>query len=95
MLQRSTAKFLRRKNSAAYSNESKSRIWFFNDEMCFAATCRENASPEDLGDDLRGLARAVQAEVRKLIRGKTLRMESAKTDFIAEKGPAGHGHAAG
>ena len=63
--------------------------------MCFAATCRDNAAPEDFRDDLRGIARAVQAKVRKLIRGKTLRVQSSKTDFVAEKGPTGHGHAAG
>jgi len=88
-------KFCGEKISAAYSSESQLGIWFFDDEVCFAATCRDNASPEDFRDDLPGIAGAVQAKVRELIRGKTLRVESAKTDFVAEKGPAGHGHAAG
>jgi len=81
--------------SDAHSNEGWSRIWFFNDEMCFAATCHDNAAAQDFRDDLSGVAGAVHLVVRELIRGKPLRVERAKTGFIAEERPASHRHTAG
>ena len=61
--------------------------------MCFAATCPDNAPAEDFRDDLSGIARAVHTKVSKLIRRKTLGVESAKAGFIAKKRTASHGHA--
>ena len=82
------------KISDAYSSEWKSGIWFFDDEVCFAATCPENAPAEDFRDDLSGIARAVHTKVGKLIRRKTLGVQGAKAGFIAEERSASHGHAA-
>jgi hypothetical protein len=82
------------KISDAYSSEWPSRIWFFDDQMCFAATCPDHAPAEDFRDDLSGIARAVHTKVSKLIRRKTLGVESAKAGFIAKERSASHGHAA-
>lgn len=63
--------------------------------MCFVATCHDNAVAEDFADNLGGFAGTVHTKVSELIRGKTLRMESAKAAFIAKERAASHGHAAG
>ena len=81
--------------SADYFSGGGSRVWFFDDEMCFTATCGNEAPSEDFGDDLGGVARAVDAIISELIRGDALRVKSAKAGFIAKERPAGHGHAAG
>ena len=53
--------------SEDYSNEGQSGIWFFDDEMCFAATCQDNPTAKDFGDDLARIAGAVHAKVSELI----------------------------
>ena len=41
--------------SEHYSSEGPSGIWFFDDEMCFAATCHDDAAAKNFGDHLRGI----------------------------------------
>jgi hypothetical protein len=54
--------------SEDYSSEGQSRIWFFDDKVCFTTTCRDNAAAENFRDDLRGIAGAVHPKVSELIR---------------------------
>ena len=70
-------------------------MWFFDEEMSVWVSAGKDAETQNIGDDLGGFARAVHAEVGKLIRGKALGVERAKTRFVAEERAAGHGHAAG
>jgi hypothetical protein len=69
-------------------------MWFFDDEVCFAATSHDNAAAENFRDDLRGIAGAVHAEVSELVRGKALGVKRAKAGFVAKERSAGHSHAA-
>jgi hypothetical protein len=62
--------------------------------MCFVSARSNNAAAEDFSDNLRGLTGTVDTIVSKLIRGKTLRMESAEAGFVTKERAAGHGHAA-
>jgi hypothetical protein len=49
---------------------------------------------QDVGNDERGIRGAVYPIIGELIGGYALRMQRAEACFIAEKWPAGHGHAA-
>src|SRR5882724_11765114 len=71
-----------------------SGLWLFDQEMRAGAGTGKNAEAQNIGDDENRLTRAVHAKVRKLVRGKTLRMEGAKTGFVSKERPAGHGHTA-
>jgi hypothetical protein len=62
-------KICREKISEDYSSEDQSKIWFFDDEMCFAATCHDNAAAQNFRDDLGGVTGAVHSKVSELIRG--------------------------
>jgi len=73
---------------------TRSGLWLFDKEMRAGAGTGENAEAQDICDDQSRLARAVYAKVCELVRGKTLRMEGAKTGFVAKERPAGHCHTA-
>ena len=62
--------------------------------MRHVSTRCNNAAAQDFRDNLGWFAGAVHPVVSKLIRRKTLRVESAEAGFVAEKRTAGHGHAA-
>src|SRR5215472_5181586 len=63
--------------------------------MRTGSTRGNNAEPQNLCDDFGRFAGAVHAAVGGLIRRQALGIERAKTGFVAEERPAGHGHAAG
>jgi hypothetical protein len=79
---------------ATYCMRDASRIWFFDDEMCFAVHRGSQSVAEDFRDDGGGFAGAVDAVIGLLIRRKTLRVKLAKAVDIAKERAAGHGHAA-
>ncbi len=62
--------------------------------MRHVSTRCNNAAAQDFRDNLGWFAGAVHPVVSKLIRRKTLRVESAEAGFVAEKRTAGHGHTA-
>jgi hypothetical protein len=62
--------------------------------MRHVSTGCNNATAQDFGDNLGGLASAVDAVIGKLIGRETLRVKSTKAGFVAEKRPAGHSHTA-
>ena len=57
------------------------------------STRRNNAATQNFRDNLCRFAGTVHVIIGKLIGGETLGMERAETGFVAEKRPAGHGHA--
>jgi hypothetical protein len=68
---------------------------FLNDEMRLVSARSNNAEAEDLRNDFGGFAGAVHALVGKLVGREPLCVERAEASFVAKKGPACHGHAAG
>jgi len=73
---------------------TRSGLWLFDEEMRAGAGTGKNAEAQNIGDDESRLASAIHAKVCELVKGKTLRMEGAKTGFVAKERPAGHCHAA-
>src|SRR6266404_5763587 len=73
---------------------NRSGLWLFGEEMRTGAGTGKNAEAQNICDDQSRLARAVHVKVCELVKGKTLRMEGAKTGFVAEERPAGHCHTA-
>jgi len=57
------------------------------------ARAGEDCQAQNLGYNERRIRRTVHPVVGKAIGGNTLRMQRAEARFIAEEGPAGHGHA--
>jgi hypothetical protein len=53
-----------------------------------------NAAAKNFGDDHGSVAGTVHAKIGKLVRNDALGVKRAEAGFIAEKRPAGHGHAA-
>ena len=66
---------------------------FFHEEMSVWVGAGEDAEAENICYDQRRFARAIDAVIRELVRGKALRMQGAKAGFVAEERPSGHGHA--
>jgi len=65
----------------------------FDKEMRIGIGLRKYAEPENIGDDDRRIATAVDAKIGQLIGRETLRVQRAKAGFVAKQRTSGHGHA--
>jgi len=66
---------------------------FFDEEMRVWVGAGEDAKAENICYDQRRFARAIDAVIRKLVRGNALGMQGAKAGLVTEERAAGHGHA--
>src|SRR5712671_1445664 len=72
-----------------------SPLWvgLFDHQMGFVIACRDDLEAQNFRYHLSRIAGAIHAMVGLLVRRQSRRIQRAKTGFVAEQRPAGHGHA--